>query len=619
MQRKENNINLNESSDEKSNNGSKNSSNEDSIDNFDIDYERLTLIDVGERLKKKRAKKNNNSLLLEKKRKNPNTIISFDASSKTVLNNFCPSVEELNDFLDNCKIEEIDLTECNKKLPDSVEIFDNKEYMKKYHINKTYLSFEDSQYIKETKDNEENTLELINPIMASNPLPLSVDNKLSNILNGETKVDYINENIKNLQKILHCNTLDLGQKKWLNNHIKEIIDMPLDSVIIKGKKLEIIFDLDNTLVFTFIKSNSKESLDIMAEIEKNNPKKKIFSFSLRNNNKLMYSCLVFREEIYDFVNYIKEFCNFHVRTLANKNYTEKIIEKLEENLGIKFNGIIARDDSTPNKLNKSIGEFRNKNINNSNTIIFDDSINVWNENDLGNVIQSKYFFDKEFGVTEIQNLKTNSETENLFTTLSNTHNKLFYNSFTPGEICWRKQNIIRAVKCPFYQYKEQGEKFYFDFYNTEYLGDKKCQFIYMKDVVKIIYYMIFHDKVPLSEAIKLIRLNIFYEKHFYLKYVSSEGKNILSNIIQICGGEIVEPDDSISYKMSNIYLVCSMNIYEKERNTILNEVQNNKKFIIVNEKFILNCYYFMTDLELDCHDEEYDPEYCYNYCNLFFK
>ena len=39
--------------------------------------------------------------------------------------------------------------------------------------------------------------------MASNPLPLSVDNKLSNILKGETKVDYINENIKNLQKIHH--------------------------------------------------------------------------------------------------------------------------------------------------------------------------------------------------------------------------------------------------------------------------------------------------------------------------------------------------------------------------------------------------------------------------------
>ena len=611
MKKKENSINLNESSDEKSNKESNNnSSGEDSIDNFDIDYERLSLIDVRDRLKEKRAKKKQNSLLLEKKRRNPNTLIAFDSSSNIILNTFCPSIEELNNFLNNCKIEEIDLNKYNV-LSDSVKVFDSKEYMKKNNINKTYLSFEDSQYIKYPKENEE-TFELINPIVASNPL----DNKLFNINKTEVKGDDMNENMR---KILNSNTLDLGQKKWLNNHIKEIIDMELDSIIIKEKKLEIIFDLDNTLIFSFITSNPLDIKDKIASIEKNNPYKKIYSFTLRKNNNLMYIYLVFRDGISDFVNSIKDFCNFHVRTQSIKIYSEKIIEKLEEITNIKFKGKIARTPENQQRL-KSIKEFKNKNINNSNTIIFDDKICAWEEKDMNNVIQSKFFFDKDFGLSEIQNSKKYSETDNLFnlfTKLSNTHDKFFYNSFNKRKKCWRKQNITRADKCPFYQYKEQGDKFYFDFYNAEYLGDKKCQLIYMKDVIKIIYYMIYHDKVPLCEAIKLIRLNIFYEKYFYLKYVSNEGKNILSNIIQICGGKIVEPDESISYKMSRIYLVCSMNIYEKEINSI--EYNNNEKYILVNEKFILNSYYFMTDLEFDCHDDEYKPEYCYNYCNNFFK
>ena len=181
-------------------------------------------------------------------------------------------------------------------------------------------------------------------------------------------------------------------------------------------------------------------------------------------------------------------------------------------------------------------------------------------------------------------------------------------------------NVYQKKKeCPFYQFKEQDEKYFFDFYNAEYSGDRKLQFKYMKDVIKILYYMLYYDNVPLNESIKLIRLNIFYEKYFYLKYVSKERIKILSDIIEICGGEIVEPDESISYKMTSVYLVCSMNIYDKEKDNISNEKAKNTKYRIVNEKFILNSYYYMTNLEDDYHDGEYDPDYCLNLCNNTFK
>ena len=600
MQKKENSINLKESSDEKSNNESNNSSEEESKDNFDIDCERLTLIDIRDRLKEKRAEKKNKSLLLEKKRKNPNIIISYDSSSKNILNKFCPSIKELNDFLNNCEIEEIDLNKPNKDLiSNSFTVFDHKEYMRKHNINKTYLSLEDSQYIQEKT--------LINPIVASNPL----DNKLLSKPKNE-KGNLMNEN---LRKILNSKVLDLSQKKWLNKHIKEIIGMPLKSVIIKGKKLEVIFDLDNTLIFSLVRSPSdikNNSTEIKHNYNSNN---KVFSFSLTRNSKILYTNFIFRKGISDLVKYIEGFCNFHIRTQAMKIYAEKIIEKLEKFYEIKIKERIARDEFNSNSF-KSIKEFNNKNINNSNTIILDDNISVWDKNDYNNIIQSKFFFDKAFGLNDIENPKKYSKSDdllNLLTKIANTHGKFSYNSFNDKEKSWKEQTIIKVDKCPFYQYKEQGDKFFFDFYNAEYSDDTNSQLIYLKEVIKIIYYLIYHDKVPLSETLKLIRLNIFYEKSFCLRYVSNEdeGKNILSNIIQICGGNIVEPDESISYKMSSIYFVCSMKIYEKEKKTIENERKNGR--VIVNEKYILNCYYFMTDLELDCYSKEYDPRFCQNY------
>ena len=86
-------INLNESSEEKSNNESNNFNDEDSIDTSDIDKEHLTFIDLVQKFKEKIAEKKNYSLFLEKKRINPNSIIKFDSSTKTILNQFCPLFE----------------------------------------------------------------------------------------------------------------------------------------------------------------------------------------------------------------------------------------------------------------------------------------------------------------------------------------------------------------------------------------------------------------------------------------------------------------------------------------------------------------------------------------------
>ena len=115
MENKKENISLEESS--------SSSSEEEKIDDFDIDNERLTLIDVTKRIFEKRAKNAKKSLLLQNKRRPPNNIIVYDSSSEQIRNVFSPSKEELQDFLEKCKIKEIDPSEFEQRIVIDRNIF----------------------------------------------------------------------------------------------------------------------------------------------------------------------------------------------------------------------------------------------------------------------------------------------------------------------------------------------------------------------------------------------------------------------------------------------------------------------------------------------------------------
>ena len=62
--------------------------------------------------------------------------------------------------------------------------------------------------------------------------------------------------------------------------------MPLETVIIKGKKLEIIFDLDHTLIFSFINTYDKEAAKSFLE---KYPEKNVNMLSFSYQKK----CIIF--------------------------------------------------------------------------------------------------------------------------------------------------------------------------------------------------------------------------------------------------------------------------------------------------------------------------------------
>jgi len=593
-----------------------NEENEDSESSeFDVDMDRLTLIQVKAIVTKNRIRKEKKASFLSKKRKNPEEIIIYDSSTNKLWNTFCPDYEELNRFIQKCTVKEINIDNIkDNDNNNSKTVFDPFEFMEKNNIKKYSLSFEDD-LCRNSKDDEiqfnchseiKELKPLLSPRMSAEQFILTPVFKLKDYAHQKkAKEEFIQ-----LGKILNEDILNISQKIWMSDFIKYINKLSIEEVICKDKKLEIVFDLDYTCIFSFINSIKEKEAIFYKE---RYPEKNIFILDFEYEQKRMFSSIVIRKGLKDFVNYVKDICNFHIRTHGAEPYALKIAEKLQKYLGIKFKIIKPRECNNTN--NKLLSDLNDKRINSDNSIIFDDTVIIWKK-DLANVIPSKKFIDKECGIYLIKEKERDkSSLDNDVTRFLNTHLNFYYNKIDKiDKFSWKNQIVCTENRCPFYQYKDKNSKAYNCVYSGEYLNSKKLQFIYMKNVIKTIYYLIFQNNVHLFDAIKLIRLNALNGKSFYLKYLNEQQKIILTDIIRVCGGDIYifDPDDSINLRIKKIFLVCSMENYEKERNGIQEELRKNPYYILINEKYILDSYYFMTDLEDSYKDDEYNPEKCHN-------
>ena len=129
----------------------------------------------------------------------------------------------------------------------------------------------------------------------------------------------------------------------------------------------------------------------------------------------------------------------------------------------------------------------------------------------------------------------------------------------------------------------------------------------MKDIIKIIYYLLFNCNISISEILKLIRYNIFFEIYFNLKFYEGEGKYILKDIIENCGGEIIEENKNNIFNNDNkkIFYVCKKEDYSFLKDKIKKELMEYKNSKIVTEKYVLDSFYFMTNLENELNESEY--------------
>ena len=137
------------------------------------------------------------------------------------------------------------------------------------------------------------------------------------------------------------------------------------------------------------------------------------------------------------------------------------------------------------------------------------------------------------------------------------------------------------------------------------MDSSKSQLIYLKDIIKVIYYFLFNYGINISDAIKLIRYNIFYKKNFNLSYYRNpvgDGERILKEIIEICGGKIINNENKSKV---NLYYVCRKEDYSKFKDKLQKELLMHENAKVINDKFIIDSFYFMENLESELANSDY--------------
>ena len=617
-------LNLKESSSSSSSEKNSNSDVESLTDS--IDEERLTLGQINKIMRKAQQKKEKMDLVsfLKNKRKYEGNVITYDEKKGKILKEFCGNIEELNDFLSKCEVKKINIEDDINNLKNNNSIvFDPNEWMKKNNIIQKTISLEDFQafYQKKSKKDEQKK-EKNNKKEVNNDI--KKEKKRSSYLNDKK----IYEDYLNLKKIIESKKLSIEQKAWISNLISEIKKTDIKDINIeknsqgKFNKLELVFDLDNTCIFSFL-SNT----DVLLVQKKKNifPQKKIRMISFKFNNKVLYTALIIRQGLKEFLQYVSPLCNFHISTLGAESYGNEVKEILAEYAGVEF--IRYKGRMYSNEYCKNISDLY---INKENTVIFDDYLRVW-ENlsyDHEQVINTKFFFDEECAMLNNLNEKEDinkndkGESDEIFSEIElflKSYRTLCYSKIKENpklnnnininmnnyDTDWKEHSIVEYQNIPFYQFTSNKDFINNKCFTAEYLNSSKYQFNYMKNVIKVLYCLKFVFDIDISIAIKLIKICTLNNMKFDLKYLAYDQKCILTDMIKVCGGIIYDKNYNFVNKEEKIYLVCGKRIYEYKKNEIALDLKKNSNYQLINERFIIDTYYFMTDIRDHINDEEY--------------
>ena len=579
---------------------------------YSLDEERISLQQIEKIIQKRKFKENRKSLLAKKIKRDNMGVITYNEKEGKIEQAFCSSLEELNEFLVHCQIRRISFEEFSPSFINNSIPFDPDQWMKSNKISERIINFEDlsiycqnniekKEKIPENSINNNNSKSLIKEREQAKEVKVKKLNPI--LLNNKELMDNYNK----LQNIIASSVISIEKKMWVNNLIKEISRMDINQIKVekdeegKENKLEIVFDLDNTCIFSFC-SNA----DLLYVQQKKNifPSKQAKMISFYFGNKVLYNVLIIRKGIKEFINYVNPLCNFHISTLGAENYGNEIKEILKEYSGVEF--IRYKGRLYENENIKNISDLY---INREKTIIFDDNIKVWENKtkDHENVINTKFFFDEECAsLSAINQIKKNDGIFYEIEAFLKSYRTLVYSKIKESKnIDWKQQFIIEYPKSPFYQFKTYKDYDYNKCFTSEYLSSKRYQFIYMKNVIKVIYCMKFIYDIDIPTSIKLIRNCTLNNLKFDLRYLSYDQKNILIDMVKACGGIIFEKEKEKKDYDEKIYLVASKILFELKKDEIKKELEENSFYILINEKYILDTYYFMTNLI----DEINDPEY----------
>ena len=329
---------------------SKSLNNNSSKKDDSLDEKQQNLFRINEIMDKK-SKEDMNTLLKKRKKKSESPEAFFDSKKKKISDDCYQDPKELDNK--NCDKREI-------KNEDNISKIFQKDIEKDFIIPKS---------------------------MNLNP------EKYKIMLNG-------NELMKSMKE---KEILDNKQRRDFNELISEIKKLDIEKII-KEDKLDIIFDLENTCIYSL-----EVKIEDYMKLKQKYPEKNIKLFSVVKNEKIVYFSLIIREGLREFINYVKQFCNFHISILRSASYGEAVKNILEEEFDIKFIKFQA-------KKNESKKYLEHLDLTQKNSVIFDDTPTSWIKDELNVIISKRYIENDYFW---LQNKIENRQNFNFEVFLSN--------------------------------------------------------------------------------------------------------------------------------------------------------------------------------------------------------
>ena len=350
----------------------------------------------------------------------------------------------------------------------------------------------------------------------------------------------------NFENILNKKSLNKNDRQLIHQFLSKL---PRKLVNNKSGKINLILDLDNTLVYSSVYPKEFK-YRFVEDI--------IFKMIFKDEDLeiiRLYSKVIivkFRDGLNFFFENTKEFCNYYIYSASDQNYANKVASIIKNKFNIKILKVFTKKEIFDGEYIKSLNVI---NLKPSNSIILDDEPIYWGKN-LSNLILSKKFFSYQMMI--ILKLK-------------------YFEEFGSCNYIYQSKKEQNQLNISVIKLKNNSKNnsIFFPHYVESNGYSEKIQLNYLPEFLQKIHYLYFNYNIDISFGIKILRNDVFYNKCFCVSKELDNYKELIDMILYL-GGEIANSKSS-----KNIIYV------EKEVK------HKGKNEIIVSEEYIYNCFYML--------------------------
>lgn len=326
-------------------------------------------------------------------------------------------------------------------------------------------------------------------------------------------------------------------KTWLNSELYKLDESS------NTEKINLVLDIDCTMVFS-------RSIPLG---EENKTFQDNQNFVMKVGDKECVFNLQARKGLANFLKELTPYCDFYVNSQASKYYILAVLQYL----GKYYNLTLAKAEGKSNVFVTSPSVVKNLNdfkFDNSNTLILDDNLSVWNVDNHKNIIPTKKFL----GVFDQK--------------LAHFYDDNFVFSF---DGCFGKSmgnsSFVDENKLPFC--------------SEDYLSSES-QLPYMTDLIKKCFYISKIMGMSVVEAFRFVQRNVLKGCKVFYNLGVEEDDVFIQGMVKALGGEVVNCVGQASHV---IYSVGGEFDYEK----FLEEIRElNRECFVLNVKWLFDCFFF---------------------------